>query len=71
MAELLSLSLEANPKSSTWHSGDLWWRYFVLTIGSDASQNIRVWARGTDTNGDLVGFAWFDPRDTSFDIQVH
>ncbi len=69
MSEMLSLSLAANPGGSYWHSGDLWWRYFLLTVSSDASQNIRLWEG--DGDGELIGFAWFDPRDTSFDIQVH
>ena len=48
------------------HVGDLVWRMFLMSIRYDPKQNIRLWMRGDQ----LVGFAWFDPRDNSIDWQL-
>lgn len=67
MTAMLASARASDPRSTYWHAGDLAWRYFLLTIGDDARANIRLWG---DDDG-VAGFAWFDPRDQSFDIQIH
>jgi ribosomal protein S18 acetylase RimI-like enzyme len=67
MKAMLVSAWSAGSGSAFWHVGDLVWRYFLLTIGYQAAPNIRLWS---DADG-VLGFAWFDPREQSFDVQLH
>ncbi len=67
MKAMLISARAADAQATYWHAGDLIWRFFLLTIGSDPQANIRLW---TDDAG-VLGFAWFDPRDQVFDFQAH
>ncbi len=67
MKAMLMSAWAAGGGSTYWHVGDLVWRYFLLTIGYDAAPNIRLWSGAAG----VLGFAWFDPREQSFDLQLH
>ena len=67
LGDMLASAKAVDPDGIYWHPGDLIWRYFLLTISNDESRCMRIWHTGSD----VLGFAWYDPRDSLVDWQVH
>ena len=66
LAHLREIVVAAHGAGGHWHMGDLVWRLFLMSLRYDPKQNIRLWMR----DDQVVGFAWFDPRDNSIDWQL-
>ncbi|MGB8647321.1 MAG: GNAT family N-acetyltransferase [Anaerolineae bacterium] len=53
-----------------WHTGDLTWRTFLMTIRNPLEETTRLWFDGDR----LAGYALVDPprrKDAGFDAQIH
>jgi ribosomal protein S18 acetylase RimI-like enzyme len=66
MREMLMRSRAAGAPG-LWHVGDLTWRYFLMTLRANPANDIRLWH---DAQGNLAGFAAFDPSNGSCDWQL-
>jgi mycothiol synthase len=66
MRELV-IAARASGAPGCWNLGDLIWRYLLVSISSHPSEDIRLWE---DEDGRLLGFAWIDAYNQSFDWQI-
>ena len=56
------LSLRKSGAPGCWYVGDLAWSiYFLAAIGGDLGAVVRLWKA---ESGRLLGYAWFDPRES-------
>jgi mycothiol synthase len=61
------MELQASGAPGCWHAGDLAWGLFLMSIRFDLAENVRLWQ---DEQGQLAGFAWFNPGDCFLLMQV-
>ena len=58
---------QAQGAPGVWHTGDLAWGLFLMSIRCDLAEVVRLWQ---DEQGEVAGFAWFNPSDCFLLMQV-